>query len=92
MTNTERLTESINDYKNPREVFEAANALAHIIREQREELMQNAQPVRSSKTNTMTAREEFNKMLNESADPRLTYNVLAALAITEMQRKQRNQY
>lgn len=92
MTNTERLTESINACKNPREVFEAANALAPIIREQREELMQNAQPVRSRKTNTMTAREEFNKMLNESADPRLTYNVLAALAITEMQRKKRNQY
>ena len=92
MTNIERLTESINAYKNPRKVFEAANALAPIICEHREELMQNAQPVRSSKTNTMTAREEFNKMLNESADPRLTYNVLAALAITEMQRKQRNQY
>ncbi|MBE5798671.1 MAG: hypothetical protein E7321_01805 [Clostridiales bacterium] len=92
MTNVERLTERLNACKNRRKIFKAMNALAPIIRKHREELMQNTQPVRSSKTNTMTAREEFNKMLNESADPRLTYNVLAALAITEMQRKQRNQY
>ena len=87
MTNIERFTERINACKNPRKVLEAANALAPILRKHREELMQSAQPVETQKRSTMTAREEFNKILNDSDDPRLTYNVLAALAITEIRRK-----
>lgn len=83
MTNIERLTERLNACKNRRKIFEVMNTLAPIIREYREELMQNTQPVESNKPNTMTAREEFNKMLNDSADPRFTYNILSALAIAE---------
>lgn len=87
MSNIERLTEHINACKNPRKVLEAVNALAPIFREHREELMQSAQPVETQKRSTMTAREEFNKMLNDSVNPRLAYNVLAALATTEIRRK-----
>lgn len=87
MTNVERLTERLNACKNRRKIFEAANALAPIIREHREELMQSVQAIESSKPHTMTAREEFNAILNSCADPRLMHDVLAALAITEIRRK-----
>ena len=87
MSNIERLTERLNTCKNRRKVFEAMNALAPVIREYREQSIQSAQPVETQKRSTMTARKEFNKMLNDSVDPRLTYNVLAALAITEIRRK-----
>lgn len=54
-------------------------------------VMLEVHPAKSSKPRNIPAREEFNKMINSSRDPKMTYNVLAALTISETQKMQSNQ-
>lgn len=84
MSSAECLAKRLDACNNPHELIEAIDELVPAICAYHEELKRDAQPIKVRESDGMTAREEFNKMLNSCTHPRFVYNVLAAFAVAKM--------